>query len=252
MRLDNYLTEKGYFDSRTKAKQAIERGEIFINEKPVIKASLEVFGDEKIERIFKTEYVSLGGFKLEKALSDFSFSVENMVVADVGASTGGFTDCLLKHGAKKVFSIDLRNDLLHHKLIEDDRVVSIIKNAKDLCRSDFTDKLDLLVADLSFISLTQVIDVFYQLVDDNVSLILLIKPQFETGKRQRFKNGIIRDKKIHKIICKNIYHQAVEKRLYPQKITTAPIHEEKNVEFLILLTKNGEFKSEEEVLAFLD
>ena len=116
MRLDNYLTVNGYFDSRTKAKQAIERGEILVNGQIITKSSLEILSDVVIERKFKTEYVSLGGFKLEKALSDFSFCVENLVVADIGSSTGGFTDCLLQKGAKKVFSVDLRDDLLHREI----------------------------------------------------------------------------------------------------------------------------------------
>ena len=159
MRLDNYLTEKGYFDSRTKAKQSIERGEIFINSKLINKASYEINEDleYKIERICEDSFVSLGGFKLKKAITDFNFDCNNLIVADIGASTGGFTDCLLKNGAKKVYAIDLNDELLHKSLKEDNRVVSIIKNAKDLTLKDFDDKIDLIVADLSFISLTMVI-----------------------------------------------------------------------------------------------
>jgi 23S rRNA (cytidine1920-2'-O)/16S rRNA (cytidine1409-2'-O)-methyltransferase len=242
MRLDNYLTVNGYFDSRTKAKQAIERGEILVNGQIITKSSLEILSDVVIERKFKTEYVSLGGFKLEKALSDFSFCVENLVVADIGSSTGGFTDCLLQKGAKKVFSVDLRDDLLHSRLLADNRVSMLVKNAKDLNTNDFKEKLDLIVADLSFISISQVVDVFYNLLNDGSRAIILIKPQFETGKRQKFKNGIIRDKKIQKQVCENVYNLLISKKLFPQAITTAPVYQDKNIEYLILLQKNGELR----------
>lgn len=245
MRLDNYLVQNGFFDSRTKAKQSIERGEISINGKVVYKVSFDVSVDSKVERDYLSQYVSLGGFKLEKALKNFSFSVENMVVADIGASTGGFTDCLLQNNAKKVYSIDLRDDLLHKNLLNNDRVVQIVKNAKDLTRNDFQETLDLVVADLSFISVSQVVDTIYNIIDDNKSIIILIKPQFEIGKKQKFKNGIIKDKNIQKEVCQNIYKLLLDKKLCPQKITIAPINFEKNVEFLILLEKNGKTCLEE-------
>ena len=131
MRLDEYLTETGYFDTRSKAKQAILRGEIFINgvciEKPSYQCADTVV--KKIERICENSYVSVGGFKLKKALDDFKFCVKDLIVADVGASTGGFTDCLLKEWAKKVYAVDLNDTLLHGVLREDDRVNSIIKNS---------------------------------------------------------------------------------------------------------------------------
>ena len=137
MRLDNYLVENGYFDSRTKAKQAIERGEILVEGKLIVKSSYEMKGVHDIKRVYDSEYVSLGGFKLEKALSDFKFNVKDLVVADIGASTGGFTDCLIKNGARKVYAVDLRDDLLHDKLKNDSKVNLIVKNAKDLSTLDF-------------------------------------------------------------------------------------------------------------------
>ena len=240
MRLDNFLTEKGYFDSRTKAKQSIERGEIFVNGKLTNKPALDVDENVIVKRVVETEYVSLGGFKLQKALLDFNFNVKDLIVADIGSSTGGFTDCLLKNGAKQVYSIDLRDDLLHEKIKSNHKVFPIIKNAKELNLSDFDKKLDLIVGDLSFISLTQVLPVFYNLIDDYKKLILLIKPQFETGQRRKFKNGIIRDKKIHKEVCEKIYHQAIAAGLAPKKITSAPLSNDKNTEFLIFLEKGGD------------
>jgi 23S rRNA (cytidine1920-2'-O)/16S rRNA (cytidine1409-2'-O)-methyltransferase len=242
MRLDLYLVENGYFSTRTKASQSIERGEIFVNSKQITKPAFSIDGQVVIERVCPSEYVSVGGFKLEKALKDFNFDASDMVVADVGASTGGFTDCLIKNGAKKVYSIDLRDDLLHDKLKEDNRVSLIVKNAKELTRQDFNENLDLIVADLSFISVSHVLGVFNQLIDENKDIILLIKPQFETGKKQKYKNGIIRDDKVHKQVCFNVYEQAKDVGLMAQAITSAPIVEGKNKEFLIWLKKGGQDK----------
>jgi len=239
MRLDNYLVVNNYFDSRTKAKQAIERGEILINSKVIVKASYEIEGEVTVQRVCDSEYVSLGGFKLEKALTDFNLDVKNMIVADVGASTGGFTDCLIKNGAKKVYSVDLRDDLLHESLVNNNKVVQIVKNAKELLKTDFSDQIDLLVADLSFISITQVLKVFADLIDDEKKLIVLIKPQFETGGKTKFKNGIIRDAKLQKNVCRNVYDYAKTCNLSPKAITTAPAVLGKNQEFLILLEKGG-------------
>lgn len=239
MRLDNYLLQIKMFDSRTKAKQAIERNEIIINGKIINKVSFDVDENKNydIKRVFESSFVSLGGFKLEKALNDFNFIVKNLVCADIGSSTGGFTDCLLQRGAKTVFAVDLNDDLLHDSLKDNCKVKPIIKNAKDLTLNDFNTSLDLIVADLSFISINHVIHVFDSLLENEKHLIILIKPQFETGVRKKFKNGIIKDKKLQSEICKNVYNKALENNLIPLSITTAPIQESKNVEFLMLLKK---------------
>ncbi len=238
MRLDNYLVEKGLFDSRTKAKQAIERGEIFVNNKKLLKPSLDIREDNvEINHVYQSKFVSLGGYKLEKALKDFNFNVDNLVVADIGASTGGFTDCLLQNNAKKVFAVDLNDSQLHNKLKNDNRVVPIIKNAKDLSIKDFVEPLDLIVADLSFISISQVIGVFSSLLVSGKNLIILIKPQFEIGEHKRFKNGIVKDNKIHDQVCNNAISIAKEYDLEKINITKAPINENKNIEFLLLLRK---------------
>ncbi len=240
MRLDNFLVENKIFDSRTKAKQAIERGEIFVKDKQITKSSLvcDNLLISDIEYRYQNKFVSLGGYKLEKALCDFDFSVQDLTVADIGASTGGFTDCLLQHGAKKVFAVDLNESLLHPKIIDDDRVVSIIKNARDLKTTDFSQPLDLVVADLSFISVTYVLETFSELLDSNKHLIILVKPQFETFKKSRFKNGIVRDKKLQETICKNVIDYSISCGFSLLSHTTAPIVKDKNVEFLILLRKN--------------
>ncbi|MBQ3116592.1 MAG: TlyA family RNA methyltransferase [Clostridia bacterium] len=234
------MLETKYFDSRTKAKQAIERGEIYLDGKKIDKSSFDVSLDieHKIEWKREEDFVSLGGYKLSKALKDFDFCVKDFIVADIGASTGGFTDCLIKNGAKKVFAIDLNDGLLHEKLRGDLRVVPLIKNAKNLSKEDFNLTLDLIVADLSFISITQVLPVFLNLIDSGKHLILLIKPQFEVGEKRKFKNGIVRDEKLREQICENVIEYAGGLKLKTLKITTAPIVDGKNVEFLILLKKD--------------
>ena len=236
MRADEFLTINGFFDSRTKAKQAIERGEVFFNGKRVLKPSAETDGQAETEIKSAVCFVSLGGYKLAKALKDFQFDVNGLIVADVGASTGGFTDCLLQSGAEKVYAVDLNDGLLHKSLKGNNRVISVIKNAKALTRED-VDGANLITADLSFISAKQVLSVFYDILPDDGNVILLIKPQFEIGERRRFKNGIIRDGKIIKNACKNVFDAAESAGFSAIKITTAPIFDDKNTEFLILLTK---------------
>lgn len=239
MRLDNYLVQFGYFDSRTKARQAIDRGEIFVNGKLNTKASYDI--DEsiepKIEYVYENSFVSLGGFKMFKALTDFNFDVQDLIVADIGASTGGFTDCLIKNGAKKVYAVDLNEKLLHPTLAKCDKVVSIIKNAKELTVNDFNDQLDLLVADLSFISATYVMNVFSSLLTLGKFAILLVKPQFELDERKKFKNGIIRDSKIQSAALEKVVNCAKECGFDHLKTTTAPLSKDKNLEYLILLKK---------------
>jgi 23S rRNA (cytidine1920-2'-O)/16S rRNA (cytidine1409-2'-O)-methyltransferase len=210
----------------------------------VKKSSLDIDENLNYPLEIKAEklFVSLGGYKLQKALDDFNFSCKDLIVADIGASTGGFTDCLIKNDAKKIYAVDLNDQLLHPSLKEDKRVESIIKNARDLTTKDFNDKLDLIVADLSFISITYVLDVFATLLEDGKNLIVLIKPQFETGTKKRFKNGIVRDEKLRESICKNVFNQAIDYSLAPIDFTTAPINDNKNVEYLMLFTKNGQTK----------
>lgn len=242
MRLDNYLFLNKYFDSRTKAKQAIERGEIFLNGKVITKSSYEVAQDFTgvFERKAIEDFVSLGGYKLSKALCDFNFSVDGLIIADIGASTGGFTDCLLQNGAKKVYAVDLNEFLLHPKLKNNENVKLIVKNAKELSLEDFSEKLDLIVADLSFISITALIEVFDKLLTNQKHLLVLIKPQFETGGKKKYKNGIIRDKKVQLDACYNVYEVAQKFGFYAQSFTSAPINNEKNIEFLMLFEKNGQ------------
>ena len=175
MRLDKYLFNIKMFDSTTKAQQAIERGEIYVDGRLMCKSSFSI--DENIEHkvnfVANKIFVSLGGYKLDKALNDFNIQVDKLICADIGCSTGGFTDCLLQNGAKKVFAIDLNENLLSHKLLQDNRVCFIQKNAKDLTINDFLENLDFLCADLSFISATQVLPVFYFYIKEVIKYALL-------------------------------------------------------------------------------
>lgn len=241
MRIDEFLFVKGYFDSRTKAKQAIEDGNVFLDDKQIDKPSKEVADADflKITIKAKESFVSLGGYKLSKALNDFDFSVKGLTVADIGASTGGFTDCLLQNGAAKVYAVDLNDDLLHNSLKNNEKVVRIINNAKNLTGEDF-ENLDLITADLSFISAKQVLGVFYKILPENGKVILLIKPQFEIGEKRKFKNGIIKDNKTIKSVCREVYDAARDLGFVVLNMTTAPIKENKNTEFLILLAKKGQ------------
>lgn len=203
------------------------------------KPSFEV--NEESEKVVEikqeTEFVSLGGYKLGKALSDFSFSVKGLIAADLGASTGGFTDCLLQRGAKRVYAVDLNDSLLDERLKNNERVIGIVKNVRHLVRSDFPERVDVITADLSFISLTKVLSIMLDIIDENSYIIALIKPQFETETRMKFKNGIIRDERVKTAALKKVYDFAVNIGLSPLKITNAPLVKDKNEEFLILLKK---------------
>lgn len=242
MRIDEYLFERGFFDSRNKAKESLLRGEIFLNGTPVIKPSqkAEENANYEIRLSGGKSFVSVGGYKLDKALRDFGLNVSGIVAADVGASTGGFTDCLLQNGAKTVYAVDLNDGLLHASLKNDERVVPVIKNARTLIPNDFPVQIELIVADLSFISATQVMKVFCALLKTGGQVVLLIKPQFEVGEKRRFKNGIVRDGNLHKRICRSVYDCAVSCGFIPLKITEAPLREDKNREFLMLLKKGAD------------
>lgn len=240
MRLDLYLVEKQYFDTRTKAKQAIERKEIFINGKVVNKASFEISDNFNGEIEIKAEesYVSLGGYKLGKALKDFQFCVNNLVCCDLGVSTGGFTDCLIQNGAKLVYAIDL-SDTLHYSLKNNEKVKFILKNVRNIEKKEFCEPIDLITADLSFISETFILPIIYDLLIEDGKALVLIKPQFEINERKKFKNGIIKDKKIIKNVIEKIYNFSFKIGLTPTKITSAGNSKDKNCEYVILLEKNG-------------
>ncbi|MBS4013278.1 MAG: TlyA family RNA methyltransferase [Bacteroidetes bacterium] len=242
MRLDIYLINKAIFSSRIKAQEAISEGLVKVNGKEIYKSSFQVTGDEKIEAEYpdSMRYVSRGGLKLEKALQSFEVSPEGKVVLDAGASTGGFTDCLLKNGAKKVWAVDVGEGQLHKSLQNVPRVVSIEKmNIKELTIEHLDNsKPDWIVADLSFISLTHVFEVFSKLLADDGLIIALIKPQFEAGKENIGKGGIVRSKNLHIKILNELSVKSKTHNLYLNKIDFAPIYDDsKNIEYLGLFSK---------------
>lgn len=237
MRIDVYLAQK--FGSRTKAATAVNKGLVLVNGKKVTR-SYEVKDGDAVEIIEAEEnFVSAGGFKLAKALKDFDFCVKDKIFADIGASTGGFTDCLLQNGAKKVYCIDVGQSQLDEKLKGKNVVIIDGFNARNLNGDLFEEALDGAVIDVSFISLTYVLGAVANTLENGKSVLALIKPQFECESRSVGKNGIVRDDKIKAKIIEKIYNFALSVDLAPKKLTAAPIVKGKNIEFVILLEKGG-------------
>ena len=240
MRLDKYLSEK--FGSRTKAAAAISKKLVLVNGNAV-SPSYEYKGGDRIDFIEANEsYVSAGGFKLSKAIKDFNFSVEGKIFADIGASTGGFTDCLLQNGAKKVYCIDIGESQLDKSLIDKNIVIIDNFNARNLNPSLFSEELDGVVVDVSFISLTYILEGISNILSDGAQVLALIKPQFECESRNVGKRGIVRGSDTHKKIINKILDFAINCNLIPQNLTNAPIVSGKNMEYVVLLEKNAKCK----------
>ncbi len=244
-RLDVFLVENGYFSSREKAKSAIMAGLVFVDGQISDKAGNIISDDSKIEvKGNDCPYVSRGGFKLEKALNVFNINVKGFHCIDIGASTGGFTDCLLQHGAEKVYSVDVGYGQLDYKLRIDPRVVCMEKiNFRYMQESDIPEKLDFACADVSFISLKHMFPVISKMLKKDGQIACLIKPQFESTKEQVGKNGIIHDPKIHKEVIENVIEYAQNNQLYPVALDYSPVTGAKgNIEFLLHLV-NKEYIS---------
>jgi 23S rRNA (cytidine1920-2'-O)/16S rRNA (cytidine1409-2'-O)-methyltransferase len=197
-RLDVLLVERGLAESRQKAQAMILAGEIKVDRKRAAKAGVNVAEFAHIEVHSRTQkYVSRGGFKLEGALEDFQVVVRGRVCVDIGSSTGGFTDCLLQRGVERVYAIDVNTEQLAWKLHEDERVIRIKKNARELTRSDVGENADLVVIDVSFISVTKILPGAVDCAKEGADLIILVKPQFELEREEVGKGGIVRDPKLH-------------------------------------------------------
>lgn len=241
MRLDVYLVEIGCFASRSKARSAIESGKVLVDGKVAEKVSQNVNGDEKIEISEKEKYVSRAGVKLEHALSEFGVSPKGLICLDIGASTGGFTDCLLQNGAKKVYSLDVGTAQLAESLRNDTRVtVMENRNARYIKKSDFGEGIDLIVMDVSFISQTLIYEACADILDIGKRMITLIKPQFEAGKENIGKGGIVRDTdgKIIKEILNKLGTSARENGFEMLKFTDSPIEGgDGNREYLALFER---------------
>ncbi len=242
-RLDILLVQKGYFKSREKAKAAIMAGLVYVNNQLSDKAGTAVDVDAVIEvRDNPCPYVSRGGLKLEKAINEFNIDLEGAVAIDIGASTGGFTDCMLSYGASKVYAIDVGYGQLDYTLRNDPRIVNMEKvNIRYLDTNLIPDKADFISIDVSFISLNLVFPVASKLLKDKGRVVALIKPQFEAGKEQVGKKGIVRDKSIHKEVIEKVIDYGVKVGLYPTNLTYSPLTGAKgNIEYLMLLEKNDE------------
>lgn len=239
MRLDSLLYESGVFPSRTKAQESVLSGKVLYNGK-VVKPSINVESLDLVTILNDSEtFVSNGGYKLQKALDDFNFSVEDLVFADVGASNGGFTDCLLKRGAKKVFAIDVGESQLDKSLKDNQKVVVLDNvNARFLDKTILLEEVDGVTCDVSFISLTYVLQGIKNVLKDKGHGLLLIKPQFECGKEFLGNSGIVKSLPARKNAVKKVYNALVELGLYPINFTTAPIKEKKNIEYVILVKNN--------------
>lgn len=210
-RLDKYLVDLGYFETKSKASSAILAGHVKINDEYITKAGFQISPDKEYEIVVKSmPYVSRGGFKLKKALDTFSVNVNERVCFDAGASTGGFTDCLLQNNAKFVYAVDVGYGQLDWKIRSDKRVKAIERTNLKICGVDEiydqTEPIaDLLVSDLSFISLTKVLKNLKTLLNPSFhEMVCLIKPQFEAGKEKVEKGGVVRSKKVHEEVIENV------------------------------------------------
>ena len=239
MRLDLYLFKNGFTESRQKAKMLLDDALVCVNGKTVTKASFDVSENDEVKLLGKgLIYVGRGGLKLEGALHAFSYDPKGKIAMDVGASTGGFTDCLLQNGAVKVYAVDSGSDQLHPKLRTDERVVCIENfNAKNLSQKVIPEPIELSVMDLSFISQVMIYPSLVNVLSEGADVITLIKPQFEAGKSAVGKNGIVRDKKVHEAVLQKIVYEAQNYQLYCQKLAVSPITGgDGNIEYLALFS----------------
>lgn len=197
-RLDVLLFERGLADSRQKAQAMILAGEVTVDGAKQQKAGAQVFESAQIEVASRLQkYASRGGFKLEGALADFSVDPANLVCLDLGSSTGGFTDCLLQRGTARVYAVDVNVDQLAWKLQHDNRIIKIERNARELHAADISEPIDLVVADVSFISVTKILPAAVQVAKPNAAFLILIKPQFELRREDVGSGGIVKDPSLH-------------------------------------------------------
>ena len=252
-RLDKYLTDLGYFDTKSKAAAAILAGHVKINDEYITKAGFQINPQKEYDIVVKSmPYVSRGGFKLKKALDAFSFDVTGRICIDAGASTGGFTDCLLQNGAKFVYAADVGYGQLDWKIRSDERVKVIEKTNLRICGysdiyADNEPVADLLVSDMSFISLTKVFENLKKLLKPEFhEMICLIKPQFEAGKEKVEKGGVVRDKQVHEEVIKNVIDCAESLDYKVKGLTYSSIKGPSgNIEYLIWISLGSDEKANE-------
>ena len=248
-RLDVLLVERGYFESRAKAQAVIMSGDVYVDGQKADKAGASYDREANIEvRGSVCPYVSRGGYKLEAALKGFLVNPEGMICADIGASSGGFTDCLLQNGAKKVYAIDSGSGQLHPSLQKNNRVISIENcNARYLSEKEIPEPVDMAVMDVSFISQTKLYGALIPLMKEGALLLSLIKPQFEVGRSGIGKGGIVRDEKKRKEAVEQVVASAEAYGLFCDAVIPSPIRGgDGNIEFLACFQK-GSSPEEREV-----
>lgn len=241
IRLDNAVFEKGFAQSREKAKAYIMAGQVYVNGVKSLKSGLFVKEDDVIEfRGEKMPFVSRGGYKLQKAMEVFPISLEGKICMDIGASTGGFTDCMLQHGAEKVYSVDVGYGQLAWKLRNDERVVNLERtNFRYVTEKEVPDMIDFASVDVSFISLTKILPVLFERLISNGKAVCLIKPQFEAGKENVGKKGVVRDINVHIDVINKICNFAFENKFSVLGLDYSPVKgPEGNIEYLMFIEKN--------------
>ncbi len=240
IRLDARIFEQGLTESREKAKAFIMAGQVYVNGMKANKAGMTVTEKDVIEVRGTSEFVSRGGHKLKKAMSSFPITLNDKICMDVGASTGGFTDCMLQNGASKVYSVDVGYGQLAWKLRSDPRVVNLERtNIRYITEEQVPDKIDFFSVDVSFISLTLVLPAVFNLLSENGEGVCLIKPQFEAGREKVGKKGVVRDKAVHEEVISKIYDFAINNGFNVLGLDFSPIKgPEGNIEYLIHLGIN--------------
>lgn len=246
-RLDAAIVERGLTTGRDRAKGIIEAGQVYVNGQKADKVGQLVLPDDSIEIRGETlAYVSRGGLKLEKAMSSFGIALDGKICADFGASTGGFTDCMLKCGAVKVYAVDVGYGQLAWTLRQDERVVVMERtNVRYVTRAEIPDELDFISMDLSFISLALVLPTAFNLLADDGEAVCLIKPQFEAGRGQVGKKGVVRDKTVHVEVIEKIINVASEIGFEIGSLDYSPIKgPQGNIEYLLSIYKKKNIRAE--------
>lgn len=238
-RLDSELVQRGHARSRERAKEMIRSGSVSVNGKIVTKPSFEASQEDKIESSEQDLYVGRGALKLQKAAEEFEISFSGLVCLDIGASTGGFTDYMLRNGAAKVYAVDVGHGQLAESLRNDSRVVNAEGTDIRDVTSEFTGgQVDFVCADVSFISLTKILPKIYELMKEESCAALLIKPQFEAGRADIGKHGIVKDKKVHIRVLSEINEFACSVGFVAEKYTFSPVcGGSGNIEYLVKLRK---------------
>lgn len=240
-RLDVAVFERGHTDSREKAHALIMAGQVYVNGQKELKSGTPVKPDDAIEvRGDKMPYVSRGGYKLEKAMASFPITLDGKICMDIGASTGGFTDCMLQNGASKVYSIDVGYGQLAWKLRTNPKVVNLERtNFRYVTAQDIPEAVDFASVDVSFISLKIILPVLFERLSDHGQAVCLIKPQFEAGREKVGKKGVVRDVNVHTEVVEEIRSFALSHGFSVCGLTFSPIKgPEGNIEYLLFLEKS--------------